>query len=569
MTIKVKNSNQELALGKIYLLNDEKIKYEKAFQGNEKEKEIFKNAIEKASNKIKLLIKKAEKEFTETEIDILTAHLDIANDVTFKTETEEIIESQKTAYEAFKIVSDKYIELFKNMDSPYMQQRSTDILDVAESILAFIAEPEKEVTESDLREPSIIVSHELTSSDILSLDRKFIRGFISTEGGPTSHCAIIAKSLQVPYVFGLDNFSEYFKKGDLVFIDGINEILNTNPGKEEEEAYKNYQDLIAKTNIDPKTFIPFNKTKDGKEVELSVNIDGIEEIDKLKSFKSISTGLFRTEFLFMQMSDWPTEEEQFIVYKKIASNTTRKNNVVIRTLDIGGDKELKYFKQAKEMNPFLGNRSVRFSLGNPETFVTQIRAILRASAFGNVSILLPFVSNLEELLELKKIISHVKKEMIKEQIEFDPETKTGMMIEIPSSAVLADVFAEYVDFFSVGTNDLIQYTFAVDRVNSAVSNYFQPLNPAIYRLINMGIQAAHRNNKKISVCGEVASNKYALAILVAMGIDKLSMSPESLGMTKHHLNSLDLSNSKELVENVLKAKTQEEVISIVKKYYNE
>ncbi|AAT27547.1 phosphoenolpyruvate--protein phosphotransferase [[Mycoplasma] mobile] len=568
MILKIKSSNQELALGKIHFLEEEQIEYKKSFQDIKKEKAILENAINKTNESIKLLIKKAKKEFTENEVDILTAHLEIANDITFKDEANKIIEfEKKTAYEAFKIVSDKYIEIFKSMDNEYMKQRSTDILDVASSVLSFIANPEKKVMGEELKESTIIVSKELTSSDILTLNRKYIKGFITTEGGPTSHCAIIAKSLQVPYVFGLSDFPKYFKEGQEVFIDGINETLNTEPNAKDRKVYEDYLDLVKKTSINPKTFTPINKSKDGKKVELAVNIDGVEEIERLKDFKEISTGLFRTEFLFMQMNDWPTEEEQFLVYKNIALNTSRQSEVVIRTLDIGGDKELKYFKQEKEMNPFLGNRSVRFSLNKPNTFITQIRAIYRASAFGNVAILLPFVSNVEELLSLRKIIDQVKKSMIQEKIEFDPEVKIGMMIEIPSSAVLADVFAQYVDFFSVGSNDLIQYTFAVDRVNSAVSNYFQPLNPAIYRLINMAIQGAHRNGKTISVCGEIASNKYALAILVAMGIDKLSMAPESLGMAKYHLNSLDLTRADELSKKVLEAKTQDEVIEIVKTYY--
>lgn len=458
---------------------------------------------------------------------IFDAHIHILYDPEIQKRVfDKITEEQYNASFAYYTVSEEFANLFEAMDNEYMKERATDVRDVARRVLSHL----QGIVIQDLSlidEEVIIVAHDLTPSETAQLNKKYVKGFITEIGGKTSHSAILARMLEIPAIVGVASVLDDIKHNDKVVIDGeVGEII-LHPTIAEIENFT--KRLIAETSykqelskyVDVKSFNP-----DGKQVEIAANIGSVDDLEKALEYNADGIGLFRTEFLFMNSSDFPTEEHQFDVYKEVLDKMGDKK-VIIRTLDIGGDKELDYFETPNEDNPFLGVRAVRLCMQNKELFIPQLRALLRASVYGNLHIMFPMIAILEELMEVKELVTTIESDLIDEGVKVG-DYKLGIMIEIPSAALCADLLATEVDFFSIGTNDLIQYTLASDRMNKSLAYLYQPFNPGVLRLIKNVIDESHKAGIWTGMCGEMAGDISAIATLVDFGIDELSMSSSSI-----------------------------------------
>lgn len=554
--LKGKGVSEGIGLGKAVILKNEEIKPEKIqIEDVDLEKENFYHAVHKVELEIEDLINKLE----GTEKDIMQAYLMILQDPTLVQETVEIIEKEKcNAAYATEVGFNTIIQMFEEMDDPYMAARSADISDMKKKVLYKILNRE-EINLSQLPPNTILVTNELTTSDTAKLNLKSIAGIITEVGGVNSHMAIMARTHEIPAVVGIKQIMKQINENDFIAINGGTGEIFVNPSKEEWKEFEEIKEKSKKEKEKLKTYKnEISSTKDGHHVELLANIGGPQDIELVINNTAEGVGLLRSEFLYMNSEDFPTEKEQFEAYKKVAEKLQNKK-IVIRTLDIGGDKNLKYMKLPKEDNPFLGYRAIRIFLDNISLFKVQLRAILTASAYGNLAIMLPMISSIEELRESKKIIQEVKEELRAKQIPFNENIEIGIMIEIPSAALMAEELAKECDFFSIGTNDLIQYTVAVERGNEKVANLYTHFHPAVIKLIKSAIDGAHKNNILCGMCGEAAGDPSFIPLLVGLGLDEFSMNANKILQARKLIRELNFHDCQKLADEVLKLNTSEEI----------
>lgn len=544
-----------------FLINDSKV------SNVDSEIKKIDDTIAKAVLEISNIQKIAEEKIGKEKAMVFEAHSQIANDPELKNEIHGIVMNEKFngAY-AIDLVFKKTHDIFANMEDDYFKQRASDVNDVKEKLLSLFLGVEMPNL-LEIKEEVIIVADDLTPSETALLDKKYVKGFVTNIGGRTSHAAIMARTMEIPAVLGLKEITSKVEKDMVIGLDGINGIVEINPTNEQE--WKNKIEKFAKEKEELKKYINIKtKTLDGYVVDVVANIGKPSDVDKLSSYGSEGVGLVRSEFLYMENSKWPTEEEQFDAYKYILENQKEKL-VIVRTLDIGGDKKLNYYEFPHEMNPFLGYRAIRFCLNNVEIFKTQIRALLRASIYGKLGIMFPMIATVDEFKNAKKIVDEVKDELRKSKIKFDEKALVGMMVEIPSSAFLTDRFAKYSDFFSIGTNDLVQYTLAADRMSENVSYLYQPNNPALLRAIKATIEGAATNKKFVGMCGEMAGDIRSIPILLGLGkrgLDEFSMSASSIPKAKKIISSLKHSECIELADKAIECDTTEEVNELVENF---
>ncbi|MCL6428485.1 Phosphoenolpyruvate-protein phosphotransferase [Spiroplasma sp. JKS002669] len=559
-----------IAVGKVLLLKEAKIKIS---DNKIAEKDIaseikrFDKAILETKNDLNELIVKTQKKLGSEHAEIFEAHLSILKDPELSNQIKDLITNEKfNVVKAVDVTCNNFYQLFSALEDEYLRERAADILDIKTKIINQLLGI-KDNALSDIKQEVVIVANDLTPSQTSQLDPKFVKGFLCNIGGRTSHSAIMARSLGIPAVVGLKDITTKVK-------DKTNIALNGNSGEVEfdlaDEKVTVWKEQEKKW-INLKTELLSFKgkktiTKDGYEFKLEANVGSVRDLDSALENDAHGIGLFRTEFLYMENDNFPTETEQFTEYKTVLK-TMSKFKVVIRTLDIGGDKKLTYWDLPHEMNPFLGYRAIRLCLDQKDVFKTQIRALLQASTSGNLAIMFPMVATVEEFKEAKDFVLKCKAELIKEGKKVSDNILIGMMIEVPASAVNAEIFAKYADFFSIGTNDLIQYTLAADRMSEKVSYLYQPYHPAVLRLIKMTIDGAKAHAKKIPVgmCGEMAGDKIAIPLLVGMGLDEFSMSASDILAARKLINSLNKKDMELLVAEALKCDSHDEVKALVTK----
>lgn len=555
-----KGISEGIGLGKAVILEENGLKIEKQkIEDISAEKQQIYDAVKEVESEIEKLIKNID----GTEKEIMQAYLMILQDPSLIQETIKIIEQEKcnSAY-AVENGLNQIIKTFEEMDDPYMAARSRDIEDMKKRILAKLLKIE-EIDLSKLPENTILVAKELSTSDTAKMNLKNISGIITEIGGVNSHMAIIARTNEIPAVVGIKHIFENIKENDYIALNGATGEIFLNLTQEKiKELTKNQENIKQEKQELEKYKNKKAITKDGHQVELLANIGGPQDIQIVIDNTAEGVGLLRSEFLYMDAKDFPSEEEQFEAYKKIAESLENKR-LVIRTLDIGGDKDLKYMKLPKEENPFLGYRAIRIYLDNVDLFKVQLRAILRASSYGNVAIMLPMISSIEELRKSKEIIEEVKQELKEKNIKFNENIEVGIMIEIPSSAVMADEFAKECDFFSIGTNDLIQYTIAVERGNEKLANLYSHFNPAVIRLIKSAIDGAHKNGILCGMCGEAAGDVKFIPLLVGLGLDEFSMNANKILKARKLITDLSFEECKELTNKVLELESTEGVKRIL------
>ena len=555
-----KGISEGIGLGKAVILEENRLKIEKQkIEDISAEKQQIYDAVKEVESEIEKLIQNID----GTEKEIMQAYLMILQDPSLIQETIKIIEQEKcnSAY-AVENGLNQIIKTFEEMDDPYMAARSRDIEDMKKRILAKLLKIE-EIDLSKLPKNTILVAKELSTSDSAKMNLKNISGIITEIGGVNSHMAIIARTNEIPAIVGIRHIFENIKENDFIALNGATGEIFLNPTQEKiEELTKNQENIKQEKQELEKYKNKKAITKDGHQVELLANIGGPQDIQIVIDNTAEGVGLLRSEFLYMDAKDFPSEEEQFEAYKKIAESLENKR-LVIRTLDIGGDKDLKYMKLPKEENPFLGYRAIRIYLDNVDLFKVQLRAILRASSYGNVAIMLPMISSIEELRKSKEIIEEVKQELTTKNIKFNENIEVGIMVEIPSSAVMADEFAKECYFFSIGTNDLIQYTIAVERGNEKLVNLYSHFNPAVIHLIKSAIDGAHKNGILCGMCGEAAGDVKFIPLLVGLGLDEFSMNANKILKARKLITDLSFEECKELANKVLKLESTEDVKRIL------
>ncbi|QXM05346.1 phosphoenolpyruvate--protein phosphotransferase [Crassaminicella indica] len=555
-----KGASNGIALGKALLIENEPLNIEKkTIENTEIEKNKFLEALNISKEQLSKVRDKALKELGEEKAAIFEAHLMILDDPEIMNQTKDKIENEKVnAAFAFKEIANQFIMIFESMDNEYMRERAADIRDVSDRVLRNIV-GQKVIDLSMLDEEVILIADDLTPSDTATMDKEKVLGFLTNIGGRTSHTAIMARSLEIPAVVGLGDITDKVKNGDYIILNGETGEVIVNPNEEEINKYKALKENYEKERKELEKIIGQKSvTLDGREVELVGNIGTPKDIEGLLKNDAEGVGLYRTEFIYMDRDSMPTEEEQFEAYKKVLEGLGDKP-VVIRTLDIGGDKKLPYLKIDEEMNPFLGYRAIRLCLDKKEIFKTQLRALLRASVYGNLKIMFPMISSLEELLAAKEVLNEVKKDLDSEGIKYAENIEIGMMIEVPSAAIISDILAKHVDFFSIGTNDLIQYTTAVDRMNEKIHHLYSTFNPGVLRLIKMVIDNGHKENIWVGMCGEAAGDKKMIPILLGMGLDEFSMSASSILPARKLIRSLKFEDAKKIADKVLSMGSAKEI----------
>jgi len=553
-----------IAIAKAYRLVEPDLAFEsKTIDDAAAEVDRFRKAIEKSKTELEAIRDRAKVELGADKAAIFEAHLLVLSDPELHTPIEDKIQSDKVnAESALKETADMFIMMFEQMDNEYMQERAADIRDVTKRVLAHLLGVQL-VNPSMIAEEVIIVAEDLTPSDTAQLNKQFVLGFTTNIGGRTSHSAIMARSMEIPAVVGTKTATEEINNGDLVIVDGLKGEVHINPTPELVEQYRK---VHAEYEVQKAEWAKLvnepTVTNDNHHVELVANIGTPKDLKGVIENGGEGVGLYRTEFLYMGRDQLPTEEEQFESYKAVLEGLNGKP-VVVRTLDIGGDKELPYLELPKEMNPFLGFRAIRLCLEEQDIFRTQLRALLRASNYGNLKIMFPMIATLDEFRAAKDILEEEKQKLIAEGQKVADDIELGIMVEIPSTAILADQFAKEVDFFSIGTNDLIQYTMAADRMNQRVSYLYQPYSPSILRLVKMVIDAAHAEGKWTGMCGEMAGDETAIPVLIGLGLDEFSMSATSILKARSQIKDLKKSDMEKLALEVLNMQTTDQVIEAV------
>lgn len=550
-----------IAIAKAYKLVEPDFSFEKrTIEAPADEVARFQSALHTAKAELEQIRDHAGTELGADKAAIFDAHLLVLSDPELISPIEDKINTENVnAEHALKETADMFISMFESMDNEYMKERAADIRDVTKRVMAHLLGIQIP-NPSMIAEEVVIVAEDLTPSDTAQLNRQFVKGFTTNIGGRTSHSAIMARSMEIPAVVGTKAATEEINNRDIVVVDGLKGEVHFNPTPEVLEAYKKTQEDFEKQKAEwAKLVNEKSVTADGHHVELAANIGTPKDLKGVVENGGEGIGLYRTEFLYMDRDQLPTEEEQFTAYKAVLEGMEGKP-VVVRTLDIGGDKELPYLNLPKEMNPFLGFRAIRLCLEEQDIFRTQLRALLRASVYGNLKVMFPMIATLVEFREAKAMLEEEKTKLVNEGIQVAEHIELGIMVEIPSTAVLADQFAKEVDFFSIGTNDLIQYTMTADRMNQQVSYLYQPYNPSILRLVKMVIDAAHKEGKWAGMCGEMAGDETAIPILLGLGLDEFSMSASSILKARSLIRQLNKADMENLAAAVLNMSTTEEVV---------
>ncbi|HCW9499546.1 TPA: phosphoenolpyruvate--protein phosphotransferase [Staphylococcus aureus] len=557
-----------VAIAKAYLLVEPDLTFDKNEKVTDVEGEVakFNSAIEASKVELTKIRNNAEVQLGAAKAAIFDAHLLVLDDPELIQPIQDKIKNENAnAATALTDVTTQFVTIFESMDNEYMKERAADIRDVSKRVLSHILGVELP-NPSMIDESVVIVGNDLTPSDTAQLNKEFVQGFATNIGGRTSHSAIMSRSLEIPAIVGTKSITQEVKQGDMIIVDGLNGDVIVNPTEDELIAY---QDKRERYFADKKELQKLRDadtvTVDGVHAELAANIGTPNDLPGVIENGAQGIGLYRTEFLYMGRDQMPTEEEQFEAYKEVLEAMGGKR-VVVRTLDIGGDKELSYLNLPEEMNPFLGYRAIRLCLAQQDIFRPQLRALLRASVYGKLNIMFPMVATINEFREAKAILLEEKENLKNEGHDISDDIELGIMVEIPATAALADVFAKEVDFFSIGTNDLIQYTLAADRMSERVSYLYQPYNPSILRLVKQVIEASHKEGKWTGMCGEMAGDETAIPLLLGLGLDEFSMSATSILKARRQINGLSKNEMTELANRAVDCATQEEVIELVNNY---
>ena len=551
-----------LIIGKAFCLGSEDLQVVKrTISESQIPKEVtrFEEALIKTRKEILDIQKKISKEMGVRHAQIFDAHLLVLEDRTLIEGVISRLKKERLCVEyVFFQVLKKYINTFSRIDDPYLRERLSDVEDVGKRIFRNLRGIRREVL-SQLKEKIIIVAYNLSPSDTASMHKEKVIGFITDIGGKTSHTAIMAKALEIPAVVGLEEATAKIKTGDILIVDGARGEAIVNPDR---ATLAKYKQQSAKLICSEKVLLKFkdlpSTTMDGHQVELAANIELPDELHSVIAHGAKGIGLYRTEYFYMNRTDLPNEDEHFAAYKKV-SQEVKPYPVVIRTLDLGGDKFLSQLDIPQEMNPYLGWRAIRFCLARPDIFKVQLRAILRASAYGKLKLMYPMISGIEELRQANQMLEEVKEELRRRKVPFDKNIEVGAMIEIPSAALTCDILAREADFFSIGTNDLIQYSIAVDRVNEKIAYLYEPAHPAVLRLIKNIIDSGHKENIWVGMCGEMASEPAFALLLLGLGLDEFSVSPAAVPAIKRVIRSVTLQQAKEVAHKVLTLTTSKDV----------
>ena len=544
-------TSKGIAMGKAFLVKAPDLAAERrkiTEQEAEREKTAFRHAVEKTREDLRPLAR---------ENAVFAAHLDMAEDETLIDGVEEKISEGKCAQWALELQMEETCGLLESLEDAYLRERAADVRDVCRRIMAFL-KGTREDPFQDIREEVILFAEELSPSDTAKMDFRYVKGMVTAKGGSTSHVAILARSLEIPALFGMEDILEKVAAGQEVILDGDEGILILSPDdmtrrvyQEKQAAQRELKQKLKEMNRLPAV------TTDGRRVHLYANVGSLKDIELAKKHGAEGIGLFRSEFLYMESSRFPTEQEQFEVYRKAAE--TMKKTVTIRTLDIGGDKALPYYQFEKEENPFLGWRAIRFCLDMRDVFKTQLKAILRAAAYGEIRIMYPMIVSVEEFRKANQLLEECKRELKERGVLFRESISTGIMVETPAAVLVAEELAKEVDFFSIGTNDLTQYILAADRGNQKLTKLYDPFHPAVLRAVAKVIAAGHKEGKEVGMCGEFAGEERAVPLLIGMGLDECSMVSASIGAVRYQIRGLSAENAKHLAERVLAAGTAKEV----------
>ncbi|MBQ8627605.1 MAG: phosphoenolpyruvate--protein phosphotransferase [Agathobacter sp.] len=551
-----------IAMAKAYVYYPLELAVEEGyFQAEEKQENLkaFHEALSKTKEELKCLYEMLATE-DEEKAKIFLAHIELLEDEELLDEIQLAIEDECMNPDyAIEKVFDEFTVLLSKVADPLIAGRAADLQDVKRRLLR-VYQGKEEKNLSTLTEDVIVVAHDLLPSDTATLNRQHVKGIVTEIGGSNSHSAILARSFQIPAVLGVADAMKQIPDGEFLSIDALSGILVVNPDKDEQQAFlEKRRVFLEKRKIEEQYLDKAGATKDGYSIQIGINV-GSTDFDVPKTQFDF-VGLFRTEFLYMENTHLPTEEEQFEAYKKVLEHA-KGNPVTLRTLDIGGDKTLPYMELPEEENPFLGKRALRLCFAEPDIFMTQLRAALRASAYGPLQIMFPMVGSMEDIYRAKAYVREAMEQLQQEKAAFDKDIKIGIMIEVPSIALIADMAAEEVDFASVGSNDLTQYVSATDRMNSEVTSYYQNYSPAMIRLLGYIADAFNQKGKELSVCGEMAGNPKAAVILAGLGIKKLSMSATNIAGVKAALANITLEDARELANKCKKIKTEEEIINL-------
>ena len=566
MRIQGISGSRGVAVGNVYRYIQEEIvipDYTVAEDKVEEEIGKFAAAMAATLKQLDTIRQKALDEMGPEEAAIFEAHMQIAQDPSLSDGIKSLVESSHTNVVAATAQTiETFANIFLGMEDPYMRERGADIKDIGDRLMRNMLGMNPRGL-SHISGEVILVAQDLAPSDTASLDKNVVKGIVTAAGGPTSHAAIMARTLEIPAVMGVGDI-ESFVDGDKAVVLGTDGIVEMNPSDADWDEYTNqaaaFQEELKRlresANLEA-------TTTDGHHVELFGNIGKAKDAKNALTMGAQGIGLYRTEFLYMENDELPAEDVQFEEYKKVAQDMKGKP-VIIRTMDIGGDKELKCLDLPSEMNPFLGYRAIRISLNRPDIFKVQLRALLRASAFGDIHIMYPMIASVEEVKQANVMLDECKEELTAEGKEFNKGIKVGIMIEVPAAAVISPILAKYVDFFSIGTNDLCQYTLAVDRMNEAIGSLYQPLHPGVLRLIKHVIDASHEQGKFTGMCGELASDPVATMILLGLGLDEFSMTASSIPLIKNILRSVSKAECEEVANKALTMDTAEEITGYAK-----
>jgi len=562
ITLKGIPASPGIKIGKAYLLGREEYHIpKKTLSEKDIPQEIlrFEDALLQTRREILDLQKKIAEAMGSEHAEIFDAHLLVLEDRMLIEEVISRVKKEKLCVDfIFNEVLKKYSDIFSRMEDEYLRERISDINDVGKRIIRNLLGKKRKSFE-ELKEPVIVVSHDLSPSETASMHKKNVIGFVTDIGGKTSHTAIMAKSLEIPAVVGLDTATLHIADEDMLIVDGHNGIVIVNPTKETLNKFQHKEEKIKGLSkiYNALRDLP-SETKDGRKIELFANIELPEEVASVKEQNIGGIGLYRTEFFYMNRQDLPTEEEQYKAYRLVAEEMN-PFPVIIRTLDLGGDKFLSQLQIPEDMTPFLGWRAIRFCLARPDIFKTQLKAILRASLHGNLKIMYPMITGIEELLQANEILEEAKRELSKEGRNFRSDIQVGVMIEVPSAALTCDILSKKTSFFSIGTNDLIQYSLAVDRSNEKVAYLYEPSHPAVLRLVKNIVEAAYLANIPVGMCGEMAGEPMFALLLVGLGLNELSMPTIAVPKVKQIIRAITFKEAKEMVEEAMKLETAKEV----------